>query len=129
STGAPVAGQSGITMNKLMSILSTQNFKDEKEALNFVNGLMSGNINPSFEMDKETENRFKAVDMIAEAYGLPPAKGKKLVAEALKLDPLNADAYCYLGDIETDLDKAIKQYRKAVEVGRQALGEEAFQEY
>lgn len=120
----------GIDSEKLAAILAAQNFSNEQEVVDFMDKLVSGKTEMVWEAEDETQdNKFKAIDMIAEAYHLPPAQGKKLIKEALKLDPENADAHSYLADIETDIDKAIALYRHAVEVGKKSLGADAFENY
>lgn len=120
----------GMDSEKLAAILAAQNFSNEQEVFDFMNKLVSGKTEMVWEAEDETQdNKFKAMDLIAEAYHLPPAQGKKLIKEALKLDPGNADAHTYLADIETDIEKAISLYRRAVEVGKKSLGAVAFEDY
>lgn len=91
---------------------------------------MSGKAEMVWKAEDDTQDKkFKAIDLIIEAYDLPPDQGKKLIKEALKLDPSNADAHSYLADIEPDIEKALTLYRRAVEVGKKSIGAAAFEDY
>ncbi len=69
-----------------------------------------------------------AEELVYETYEQPISKGKKLIKLALELDPDNVGALNFLAGIETNLDKAIDLYKKAIENGEKSLGKEFFEE-
>lgn len=79
-------------------------------------------------LPESTTDKGRSKDLVAQAYDLSVAKGKKLIEQALELDPDNADAYNYLATLETDVDKALTMYRQAVAAGERALGEKFIKE-
>jgi tetratricopeptide (TPR) repeat protein len=80
------------------------------------------------DLPESTTDKGRSQDLVLQAYDETPAKGKKLIKQALELDPNNADAYNYLASVENDVDKALTLYRQAEEAGERALGEEFMEE-
>lgn len=110
---------------KLMAELKKQDFKSTDELNDFMSNLMGQSLD---DLPERTDKKGRSQDLVFEAYEQTVSKGKKLVKQALELDPNNADAYNYLASIERDIDKAIKQYDKAIKAGERTLGKKFFKE-
>lgn len=80
------------------------------------------------DLPESTTNKGRSQDLVIQAQDETVAKGKQLIKQALELDPDNADAYIYLANLETDVDKALALYRQAVEAGERSLGDEFMKE-
>lgn len=80
------------------------------------------------ELPDRTDNIGRSQNLVFEAYEQSETSGKKLIKQALELDPNNAEAYNYLASIEKDVDKAIIQYEKAIKAGEKSLGKKFFKE-
>ncbi len=109
-------------MKDLQRLLETQDFKNEDEVNEFLKKYQTEGI-PEFP-DEALNNSEKAEDKIYKAYELSKAKGKKLAEEALILDPNCILAYQYLGEQQTNLNKARAYYRKGIEIGKSKFGGE-----
>ena len=112
-------------ISKLMGEIKKQDFKSTDELNAFVNNLTGRSLD---DLPESTDNKGRAQDLVYEAYDLPVEKAKKLIKQALELDPDNADAYNYLASIEDDIDKAIKLYEKAIKAAEKTLGKKFFEE-
>lgn len=110
---------------KLIEEIKTKDFKSTDELNDFMNNLMGQSLD---DLPERTDKKGRSQDLVFEAYEQTVAKGKKLVKQALELDPNNADAYNYLASIEKDIDKAIMQYEKAIKAGEKTLGKKFFKE-
>ncbi len=112
-------------LSKLMDEIEKRDFKTQEELNDFVNNLMGQSLD---NLPERTDNKGRSQDLVFEAYEQTITKGKKLVMQALELDPNNADAYNYLANIEKDLDKAIIKYERAIKAGEKSLGKKFFEE-
>jgi tetratricopeptide (TPR) repeat protein len=112
-------------LSRLMEKIKNQDFKSTEELNDFMSNLMGQNLD---DLPERTDNNGHSQDLVYEAYEQPVSKAKKLIKKALELNPNNADAYNYLASIEKDIDKAIKQYEKAIKAGEKTLGEKFFKE-
>lgn len=110
---------------KLMEQIKKQDFKSDDELNDFMKNLSGQSLD---ELPNKNDKKSRSRDLVFDAYEESISKGKKLVKQALELDPNNADAYNYLAEIETDIDKALKQYEKAVESGEKTLGKKFLKE-
>jgi len=110
---------------KLIEEINKKDFKSKDELNNFISNLIGQNLD---DLPESTDKKGRSQDLVYEAYEQPVSKAKKLIKQALELDPNNADAYNYLASIEKDIDKAIKQYEKAIKAGEKALGKKFFKE-
>ena len=110
---------------KLMEQIKKQEFKSTDELNDFLNNMMGQSLN---DLPERTDKKGRSQDLVYEAYEQPVSKGKKLVKQALELDPNNADAYNYLASIEKDIDKSIKLYEKAIKAGEKTLGKKFLKE-
>jgi len=110
---------------KLMEEIKKQDFQSKDELNDFMSNLMGQSLD---DLPERTDKKGRSQDLVFEAYEQTVTKGKKLVKQALELDPNNADAYNYLASIEKDIDKAIKQYEKAIKAGEKTLGKKFFKE-
>lgn len=110
---------------KLMEEIKKKDFKSTDELNDFMNNLMGQSLD---DLPERTDKKGRSQDLVFEAYEQPVSKGKKLVKQALELDPNNADAYNYLASIEKDIDKAIVMFEKAIKAGEKTLGKKFFKE-
>lgn len=110
---------------KLVELIKKQEFESPEEINDFLKNFQGQSLD---DIPKATDKKGRAQDLVFEAYEQPVTKGKKLVKQALKLDPDNTEAYNYLASIEKNIDKAIKLYEKAIEIGEKVLGKEFFKE-
>jgi tetratricopeptide (TPR) repeat protein len=107
-------------MTDLNRLLSRQNFKDEKELQAFLNNFQGKSIDDLPEMDLTPEEQ--AQDLVYEAYELTPAKAKKKIEEALKLDSNCIEAYLYLASKEKKAEKVLETLDKGIAIGRKKFG-------
>lgn len=110
---------------KLVELIKKQGFESPEEINDFLKNFQGQSLD---DIPKATDKKGRAQDLVFEAYEQPVTKGKKLVKQALELDPDNTEAYNYLASIEKNIDKAIKLYEKAIEIGEKVLGKEFFKE-
>ncbi len=110
---------------KLMELIKKQDFKTTDEVNNFLKNIQGQSLD---NLSEKTDKKGHSQDLVFEAYELPVSKGKKLIKQALELDPNNAEAYNYLANIEKDIDKAIIMYEKAIKAGEITLGKKFFKE-
>lgn len=110
---------------KLMEKIKNQDFKSIDDLDDFMNNLMGQSLD---DLPERTDNKGRSQDLVYKAYEQPISKAKKLIKQALELDPNNVDAYNYLASVEKDIDKAIKQYEKAIRAGEKTLGKKFFKE-
>ena len=117
-----------MSTERLMDYIQSQNFGSIEE----FNEFMSKNVNGKRidetvpELDPSVTNQQKANDLMFNAYDCPPAKGKKLAKDALKLDPDNIRALNFLAEHEKSPEGSLKFYQKALESGKKQLGETFF---
>ena len=110
---------------KLIEEINKKDFKSKDELNDFMSNLMGQSLD---DLPKRTDKKGRSQDLVFEAYEQPVTKGKKLIKQALELDPNNADAYNYLASIEKDIDGAIKLFKKAIKAGEETFGKKFFQE-
>lgn len=110
---------------KLMKEIDKQGFENVDQINDFMKNMQGMSLD---DLPESTTDKERSQDLVSEAYNESVFKGKKLVKQALELDPDNADAYNYLASVETDVDKALALYRQAVEAGERSLGEEFMKE-
>lgn len=110
---------------KLMEEIKKQDFKSTDELNDFMSNLMGQSLD---DLPERTDKKGRSQDLVFEAYEQSVTKGKKLVKQALELDPNNADAYNYLASIEKDIDKAIKMFENAIKAGEKTLGKKFLKE-
>ena len=110
---------------RLMEEIDKQGFENVDQINEFMKNMQGKSLD---DLPMRTDKKGRSQDLVSEAHSLPTSKGKKLVKQALELDPNNVDAYNYLADLERDVDKALKLYKKAVEAAERSLGGEFFKE-
>ena len=112
-------------MAELGRILSEQEFNSADEANEFLQNLLNetGGRIPHKEPETPAE---KAMALIIEAENAPERRARKLIRDALKLDPNCVDAYILQGEMADSLPDAIQFYRQAVAVGEQVVSPEHF---
>lgn len=110
---------------KLMEEIKKKDLKSTDELNDFLNNLTGQSLD---DLPERTDKKGRSQDLVFEAYEQPVSKGKKLVKQALELDPNNADAYNYLASIEKDIDKAIVMFEKAIKAGEKTLGKKFLKE-
>ena len=113
------------SLAKLMQELDKQDFENVDQLNEFMKTMQGKSLD---DLPESTTDKGRSQDLVLQAYDETPAKGKKLIKQALELDPNNADAYNYLASVENDVDKALTLYRQAEEAGERALGEEFMEE-
>ncbi len=113
----------------LFKHIKEQNFGSKEELQAFLNQTVGKKLGEIVPKKKEPKTNIeKAQELLIEAQDCPPNKGRKLVHEAIKLDPTNADAYVYLAENESNLETILQYYSKGVEAGKKAIGENGFKE-
>ena len=110
---------------KLIQELEKQDFENVDQLNEFMKTMQGKSLD---DLPESTTDKGRSQDLVLQAYDETPAKGKKLIKQALELDPDNADAYNFLASVETNVDKALALYKQAVEAGERALGEEFMKE-
>ncbi|MDA3911195.1 MAG: tetratricopeptide repeat protein [Bacteroidales bacterium] len=110
---------------KLMGEIKKQGLETTDEINDFLKNIQGQSLH---DLPERTDKKGRSQDLVYEAYEQSISKGKKLVKQALELDPNNSDAYNYLASIETSIDKAIMQYEKAIKAGEKTLGKKFFKE-
>ena len=108
---------------KLMEEIQNQDFENIDQVNEFMKKMQGTSLD---NLPESTTDKGRSQDLVLQAQDETPAKGKKLIEQALELDPNNADAYSYLASLETDVDKALALYRQAVEAGERSFGGEKF---
>ncbi|WP_025270768.1 tetratricopeptide repeat protein [Hippea sp. KM1] len=111
--------------SRLINLIEKQNFSSADELKDFLDSLMGKSLDDY--LPESINKKERAQDLVYEAYEQPVSKAKKLIKQALELDPDNADAYNYLASIEKNVDKAMKLYEKAIELSKKTLGEKIFE--
>lgn len=107
----------------LFKELSKQNFESESDLNKFMQNMMTSELS---QKSSRRSKKDKSQDLVYEAYELSITKGKKLIKQALELNPNNTDAYNYLAETEKEIDKAIEFYEKAIKSAQKVLGKKAF---
>lgn len=107
-------------------LLSTKDFKTEKELTEFMNSLI-GNELPSFPEETLT-NEEKAVDMVISAYDYDSGIALEKVMEALELDSDCIEAYEFLGNLYDFPAISDAFYEKGISIGRKKFGSKYFKE-
>lgn len=102
-------------MHDLQKLLAKQDFKNEDEINAFLEKYMSEPV-PEFEPETDAEI---AEELAISAYSLSRAKGKKVVEEALDLDPECMVALEYLGDMEEHPSIAAAFYDRVITIGEE----------
>ena len=110
---------------KLMQEIDSQGFENIDQVNEFMKKMQGKSLD---DLPESTSDKGRSQELVIKAQDETPAKGKKLIEQALELDPDNADAYNYLASLETDVDKSLAFYRQAVEAGERALGEKFMKE-
>jgi len=110
---------------KLMEEIKKQGFETTDEINDFLKNMQGQSLN---DLPVRTDKKGRSQDLVYKAYEQSVTKGKKLVKQALELDPNNADAYNYLASIEKDIDKAILMFKKAIKAGEKTLGKKFLKE-
>ncbi|MDD2386976.1 MAG: tetratricopeptide repeat protein [Bacteroidales bacterium] len=112
-------------ISKIMTEIQKHDFNSEDELNDFLSYLNDIGLD---DLPERTDKKGRAEDLVFEAYEQPVTKGKKLVKQALELDPNNAEAYNYLASIEKDIDQALNMFEKAIKAGEKTLGKKFFKE-
>ncbi len=110
---------------KLMEEIKKQGFETTDEINDFLKNIQGQSLD---DLPARTDKKGRSQDLVFEAYEQSITKGKKLVNQALELDPNNADAYNYLASIEKNIEGAIKMFEKAIKAGEKTLGKKFFKE-
>lgn len=103
-------------ISDLHRLIETQNFKSEEEMHSFLNGLIGQTIPSLFNEDLTDQEA--ALDLVFEAYKLPPDEARLEIEMALDLDPDCIEAHEFLGLIDPSMPIAIVFYEKGIALGR-----------
>jgi len=119
-----------MSTERLLDYIHSQNFGSIEEINEFLNKNVNGKrIDETVpELSPSITNQEKANDLMYDAYDCPPAKGKKLANDALKLDPENVRALNFLAENEKTPEGSLKLYQKAMDSGKKQLGESFIKE-
>ncbi|MFZ1756319.1 MAG: hypothetical protein WBO46_04970 [Caldilineaceae bacterium] len=112
-------------MADLSKLLAEQDFENINEANDFLRNLMESSGGQIPHREPETPEE-RAQELIFQAIDAPERRARKLIKDALKLDPNCVDAYILLGEMSDKLPDAIANFRKAVAAGEKSLGPETF---
>ncbi len=127
----PPIGFSRLEMEQQMAdlgkLMAEQDFENIDEANDFLRSLLEGSGGQIPHREPETPAE-KAQALIFQAIDAPERRARKLIKDALKLDPDCVDAYILLGEMANNLPDAIDQFRKAVTAGARSLGNDMFDE-
>ncbi|MEA1875072.1 MAG: tetratricopeptide repeat protein [Bacteroidota bacterium] len=108
-----------------MDEIKKQGFETVDEINDFLQNMQGQSLD---DLPERSDKKGRSQDLVYEAYEQSVSKGKKLVKQALELDPNNADAYNYLASIEKDIEGAMKMFEKAIKAGEKTLGKKFFKE-
>jgi tetratricopeptide (TPR) repeat protein len=114
------------SMIDFQRLLSTKDFKTEKELRDFMNSLVGTEL-PSFPEETLT-NEEKAINLVLSAYDFEPRIGFEKVMEALELDSDCIEAYEFLGNINDFPPISDAFYEKGISIGRKKFGAKYFKE-
>ena len=127
----PPVGFSRLEMEQQMAdlgkLMAEQDFENIDEANDFLRHLLEGSGGQIPHQPAETPAE-KAQELIFQAVDAPERRARKLIKDALKLDPNCVDAFVLLGEMADNLPDAIAQFRKAVAAGERSLGADVFEE-
>lgn len=110
---------------KLLQKIENGDFENAQQVQDYIRSMKGKNFD---DLPESTTDKDRSQDLVLEAYEETVPKGKKLIKQALELDPDNADAYNYLASVEEDVDKALALYRQAIEAGERSLGKKFMEE-
>ena len=109
----------------LSRLLEGKDFKSEEDLKAYLNGMIGKSI-PESQPESAVD---RAQDIVYEAWETDDRKERiRMAKEALAISPDCADAYNLLAEEEKTLEDARDLYKKGIEAGRRALGEEIFKE-
>jgi tetratricopeptide (TPR) repeat protein len=114
-------------MTDLHRLLQTQDFKDEKEIMEFMKQFTENPI-PSLPPEALTPQE-KAQDLIFEARELHNNEGVEKIYEALRLDPDCIEAFELLAELEPIPEAAIAFYEKGIAIGRKKFDADFIKEH
>ena len=116
-------------MQKLFDHIRDQGFENQDDLQAFLNQMIGKNLGEIIPQKKgPLSKKEQSQELVYEAYESSPAKGKKLIDKALKLDPNNVAAFNYLGNIQEDAHKAADYYKRGMLAGMKEIGLEGFEE-
>lgn len=115
---------------RLMKYLEEKNFSSIEEMNEYMKKNVIGKrIEDIIPKKKDPKsNKEKSDDLMYRAYDNEPEEGIRYAHQALEFDPGNIRAYNYLAEMESDNEKALSLYKKAVESGEKQLGKQFFKE-
>ena len=104
----------------LQRLLAGQQFGSIEDVQAFMNNLV-GKPLPSLPPEALSDEE-QAQDLVSEAYGMPRAKARRNLEQALELDVNCIDAYACLGEMEASPAIAIAFFERGVALGRAQFG-------
>lgn len=112
-------------MTNLQKLINEQEFESEEELETFLDGLLENGTIDHMTSDTPED---KAQDLIYQAVEKQGKERKKLIEQALRIDPSNIDAYVLLAENERNLEKSKELLVQAIKIGEKELGAEFFKE-
>jgi tetratricopeptide (TPR) repeat protein len=103
-------------MTDLQRLLETQDFKSEKDIMEFMKQFTEHPI-PSLPKEALTPQE-QAQDLIFEARELDNEEGVQKIYQALRIDPDCIEAFEFLAELEPIPESAIAFYEKGIAIGR-----------
>ena len=113
------------SMRQIGEMIKESGAQTVKEMNAFLNANVIGKPLPE-KAASPSDPKAQAIELCYLAQGQRSRRELQLLREALRFDPDCADAYVQLAQRESDPAAAEPLYRKGVEAGKRALGEEPF---
>jgi tetratricopeptide (TPR) repeat protein len=114
-------------MKDLHRLLDQQHFNSVEDINVFMQNLMGKPIPHIPEASKS--NIHKAQDLVTEAYDLPYPAGKRMIQQALSLNPDCIEAYEFLAETEPIVKQAKTYLEKGIAIGRRLYGGEFLEQH
>lgn len=115
------------TMRDIQRNINEKDFDSFEDLEAFLNGMMINGTIDDVAPNQSAEDM--AFDLIVSAQGKRGKERKKLINQALQLDPEQIDAYILLANDESNLRKRHELLLKAIKIGEKQLGPSYFNEH
>lgn len=109
-------------LKKFYDFINKQNFESAEDLQKFLDQTIGKRLDEIVPKNQKVSVKEQATDLVYDAYEESPAKAKKLIDKALKLDPENVDAFVYLGYNEPNPEKSKEYFYKAMSFAEKEFG-------